>query len=220
MNNTVPVILRRAGIATLLGATLLVPAGSTGAAGIFYSGRATVLTATVSAVVLQPRIVVGDTGNLEPAGGTRDATSVAISVPGLVQVQTGTFSAYTSGASGTSASSASLQKVHVNVAGLLQVDAGVVDADSSAECKPGMARSFNASSTVAKLAINGMVISVQPNTTITIPIPAVGAVTINEQVKTGAGISVNAIHITASALGLAGADLVIGHAESGIGACP
>jgi hypothetical protein len=222
MNKNAKAVLARISIAGLLGATLIGTAGSANAAGIYYSGRATVASVTVSAVVVQPKIVIGDTGELEPTGATRDATAVSINVPAAVaQVTAGTFSAYTSGASGSSASSTALQKVHVNVAGLLQVDADVVDADSSAQCNAGAARSFNAHSSVAKLVINGLAVAnIQPNTTVTIPIPLVGAVTINEQTKSGASIAVNAIHIKASALGLAGADIIIGHAESGIGACP
>src|SRR5579859_594238 len=164
MNKTEKIILSRTGIAGLLGAAML-GAGSANASAIVYSGRATVANVTATLVLLNPKVVIGDTGELDPSGATRDATSAAVTVPAPIVVQTGTLSAYTSGTGKVSASSAAVQKVHLNVAGLLQVDADAVDAASSAQCTAGKTSSLHGSSSVARLTINGILINaaVQPN---------------------------------------------------------
>jgi hypothetical protein len=211
-----------ASIAGLLVGLLSGWQGAAAAAGpVTYSGRATVINATATVVLLQPKVVIGDTGELEPFGTARETAAANVTVPFPIMVQVGTISASTVGSRAVSTSSAAVQTVLVKVFGL-SITADAVDANTSAKCHGLLPVSTSGTSDVTNLRINGQLINlaVQPNVTITIPIPLVGSVTLNEVRKVDANtIAVNAIHVVGSALGLAGADIVIGHAESGIKNC-
>ena len=189
---------------------------------VLYSGRATVLRATVNVLTSTTKILLADTGELDSNGGTKDATVVTFDNPPPLEVHSKTAHAITSGASNVSASTAAVEKLLVNVGGALKIRADVIEADSFAECHQHTGTvSVHGTSNITNLTINGTPINVAspPNSKITIP--GVATIIINEQTHPDVNtIVVNAVHITVpGVLGAVSADIVISHAESDITTC-
>jgi len=207
MRSDVTPIAVRAAIALLL-ATVL-GASTTARAAVSFSGRA--FGAKVILVNPQPNtIVFSDTGDLPSSGGTLSATLLSIALGNTLSSQT--ITASTSG-SGTVAQSSAHQQTVVAFQGQpAQVTADVVEAHSTATCSGA-----SGSSVVTNLTFGGqaVVVSGQPNQTITIP--SVATLVINEQTSVAGNpnITVNALHLT---LGT-GDQVILSSAHSDI-ACP
>ncbi len=188
---------------------------------VLYAGRATVLRANVNLLTSNTKVLLADTGELDSSGGTKDATVVTFRNPPPLKVQSRTASAITSGADNVSASSAAVEKLLVDT-GSLKVTARVIQANSRAECDPESGTvSVHGSSTIVNLRINDQLIPVSDEPNSTTVIPGVATVIINERFRPDVNsIVVNAVHIIVpGAPGVANADIVISHAESGILIC-
>src|SRR3989449_2615150 len=193
---------------SLLLSLLSWPAQSASANNTTFSGRATVVDATVLGI----RTVISDTGPLPPSGGAQDATLLSASVPGLLTAEV--LHASTVGQGQRSSSEASVANVTLTVGGNT-ITAGLLQARATAECHNGMA-SVSGSSDIVGLVINGqsIVVSGQPNQTISLPLG--GRVIINEQTSSASGnngdITVNALHVVVEGV----ADVIISSAHADI----
>jgi len=177
--------------------------------GATFSGRATVVSATVP--LTGTTIVVSDTGALPQSGGALEASLLDVSVPGLLTAEVAHAS--TVGQGNRSSSEASVANL-VLTAGGNTIGADFLMARATAACGPGGA-SASGSSELAALTINGqqIVVSGAPNQTIMLP---VGKVVINEQTSNGTGdITVNALRVTVTDV----ADVIIASAHADI-TCP
>ncbi len=180
-----------------------------------YSGRATVVQATVLGGAPIAPITLVDAGPLSSSGGADEQSLLDANVPGLLSAEV--LHAATSGQGSRSSSEASVAELSVTAGGYT-VSAGFLMARAEAKCTDGSA-SVSGSSEIARLGINDgineqtIVVSGAPNQTITLP--RGGRVIINERQVAPGDITVNALHITVDGI----ADVVVSSAHADIG-CP
>ena len=189
-----------------------------------YSGRATVLEATVLGLPIR----ISDTGPLPETGGEREFTLLDVSVPssetgGVLGAGAVAAHAATVGQGDRSRAEASVAELSLTVSGNT-IAAGFLMSRAEAVCQAGDA-DISGSSEIAALVINGqeIVVSGAPNQTIDLPN---GQIIINEQSRTRSGergdITVTALHvITKDPFGNPLADVVIArsHADVTCGRC-
>lgn len=175
-----------------------------------YSGRATVVQATVLGGAPIAPITLVEAGPLPSSGGAEKETLLEANVAGLLTAEV--LHAATFGRGSRSSSEASVAELSVTAGGN-SVSAGFLMARAEARCTDGSA-SVSGSSEIARLGINGqtIVVSGAPNQTITLPN---GRVIINEQQSAPGDITVNALHIIVDGI----ADVVVASAHADIG-CP
>jgi hypothetical protein len=169
-----------------------------------YSGRATVVQATV--LGLSTTLV--DAGPLPPSGGAAEASLLNASVPGLLTAEV--LHATTVAQGNSSQSEASVAELALTVGGN-SISAGLLEARATAMCTDAGATA-SGSSDIATLSVNGQTIAVSgaPNQTVSLPN---GRLIINEQTSAGPGdITVNALHIIVDGI----ADVVISSAHADI----
>ncbi len=170
-----------------------------------YSGRATVLQATV--LGFSP-VVLADAGPLPPSGGAEEASLLNASVPGLLTAEV--LHASTVGQGNASRSEASMAELSLTVAGNT-ISAGLLQARATAACRDGGATA-SGNSDIATLSVNGQSITISGAPNQTVPLP-VGEVIINEQMSNGAGdITVNALHVKVPGA----ADVIVSSAHADI----
>lgn len=179
-----------------------------------YSGRATVVSATVLGV----GATICDTGDLPDSGGCLEASLISTSVAGLVSAEV--CHATCVGQGHYSRSEASLAELSLSVAGNT-ISAGLVMARANATCDDSGNADASGCSELASLSVNGTGIQIsgavnQQN------VAFQGlTITINEQVKVVDGncaeITVKALHVVAtSILGVTLADISICTAHADI----
>jgi hypothetical protein len=175
-----------------------------------YSGRATVVQATVLGGAPIAPITLVEAGPLPSSGGADEKALLEANVPGLLTAEV--LHAATSGRGSRSSSEASVAELSVTAGGN-SVSAGFLMARAEAKCTDGTA-SASGSSEIARLRINDqtIVVSGAPNQTIALPN---GRVIINEQQGAPGDITVNALHIIVDGI----ADVVVASAHADIG-CP
>jgi hypothetical protein len=175
-----------------------------------YSGRATVVQATVLGGALIAPITLVDAGPLTSSGGADEKSLLEANVPGVLTAEV--LHAATSGQGSRSSSEASVAELSVTAGGN-SVSAGFLMSKAEAKCTDGTA-SASGSSEIARLGINGQTIAVSgaPNQTIALPN---GRLIINEQQGAPGDITVNALHIIVDGI----ADIVVASAHADIG-CP
>lgn len=221
-------IMRRLTFLGLLSALLLMPAltvfsqdggngkkknGGAGAGGAqvvatTYSGRATVLKATVAGVVT----TVCDTGELPSSGGCLEASVLNSSVGGLVTGKV--CHASTVGQGHCSKAEASMESLSLTV-GLYTINCGFIMTRANAQCAEDGTASATGWQEMVACSVNGNGIASngEPNQE---NVNFLGLkIVINEQIKTVDGncasITVNGLHITLKdpLLGTVLADVVI-----------
>ena len=172
-----------------------------------YSGRATVVQATVLGV----STMLVDAGPLPPSGGAEHASLVNATVPGLLTAEV--LHAATVGQGNASRSEASVAELALTVAGN-SIAAGFLEARAVAVCGDNGAAA-SGSSDIAALTVNGQTIAISgmPNQTVTLPN---GRVIINEQTPGTGAITVNALHVIVDGV----ADVVISSAHADIACQP
>ena len=179
--------------------------GSSATSATSYSGRATVVQATL--LTLAPVTLV-DAGPLPPQGGAEQASLLNASVPGLLTAEA--LHASTIGQGNASRSEASVAELALTIGGN-SVSASFLEARATAMCTDAGATA-SGSSDITALSVNGQTIAISgaPNQTVALPN---GRVIINEQTSAGAGdITVNALHVVVDGV----ADLVISAAHADI----
>ncbi len=178
-----------------------------------FSGRATVVDATVGTSLVSVRTVISDTGPLPSSGGAEEATLLDASIPGLLTVEV--LHASTVGQGNGARSEASVANL-VLTAGGHSVSADFLMARAQAVCTPD-GTVVSGSSEIVGLFIDGFPVTVtgKPNQTVELPLGA-GEVVINEQSSsTGSDITVNALHVVVYGV----ANVVISSAHADV-VCP
>jgi hypothetical protein len=182
--------------AILLVALLLAQAASpsqASAASNTFSGRATVVDATVAG----QQIVLADTGPLPSSGGALEASLLEADVPGTLSVQV--LHAATVAQGDNSRAEASVADLALAVGGN-SVTASFVRASAHAMCT-GSKASVSGSSELVALTVNGQSTAVTGAVDQTVPLPGGGSVVINEQTTgtsasgSGGDITVTALHV-------------------------
>jgi len=214
--------IKRAGLAGALFAGLLAWHAVATAHDVTYSGRATVLRATAQLLTSSTRISLADTGEIDPTGTTRDATVVSFSNPPPLAVASRTARAIASGASGTSAATAAVEKLIVSLPGL-KISADVIESSTRAVCdQTTQTVKAGGGSRIVNLVINDQVITPPPRPNTKIEIPNVATVILDERRRPDVNsIVVNAIHVIVPGLpNVVKADIIVSRSESGILSCP
>jgi hypothetical protein len=164
--------------------------------------------------VLNGTIVVGPlpTSTFPPGGA---ATTVPIHVPGILDVPT--LNASTGGSTANGSSTATGSAAHVGVLGTLLTGYAISATAISATCTDNAPSVPTGSTTVANLKVGtNSVLNVTLSSSdapISLNIPNVASVVVNEHSFSGGVLTINALHITL--LGARAADIIIGHVTCG-----
>lgn len=193
-----------------------------------YSGRATGVRLAV-ATLLPPSSVatiVSDTGPLPTSGGNIAVTTAGVNVAGLLS--TGLVTSNTSGGiqggnGDTSQSDSTVNQLSASLVGAVTIDATLVQSNTQCQCNASPPPvTCSGGSVVAGLAVSvagnpiDITVSGQPNQVVTLPL-GLGSIIINEQLSAGPGdLTINALHVLLTPVGLASTDLVIAHSHSDI----
>jgi hypothetical protein len=185
-----------------------------------YSGDAKVIDIQANVLgVLQPHIVVSDTGPLPSTGGSQSASLLTVSNPPPVALSAVVAGANTMGSGNEASSFATVAQLSLNIKDLVALSAGVLQSSTKAECVNGQPVLTGSSYlAVAAIRVDGgdpivLPVAPPPNTTLDLGIVKL---VLNEQIKTGNSITVNAVHLTLNAPPVATADVVISHTHSDI----
>jgi len=204
-----------AGMVLLLG---LAGPGAAFASSVVYGGQATAVSAQANVLTTKLKVVLSDTGALDPSGKPRDATAVTLNNPPPLQIEAKTLAAHTEGGNNAATSDSEVQTLLIGLPGLT-IKAGVVEAWSQAACDNGNLV-LGGGADVVSLSINGKAYAVGNTPNQKIAIPGVATITIDEQIRTADSITVNAIHVSLPGVpGVLSADVVIAHAESSLDNC-
>src|SRR2546430_11577205 len=155
-----------------------------------FGGRATVVQANGLGIV---PIVLSDTGNIDSAGGAKDASLLNVSVPGLLLGEV--LHATAIGGGGSSRSEASIANLNLTVAGNT-ISADFVMGRANAFCgSPGT--TVNGITEVHGLVVNCQSIGVTGFANQIVSLPGGGSIVINEQTGSysSGSIQVNALHV-------------------------
>jgi hypothetical protein len=200
----------------------VVPAAQAAPASVGFTGNAYGTAATVGGLVVSgPTAPVG-LGCLTPAGANLSNTLATVAVPGLVNAgaidtTATTFENATSAGDTTTATIGAVNLLN----GAIKVNA-IKASSSTTKTAAGVAVSPNDSG-IAGLVINGkQVLNLHPN--LTIPVPGIGRVVVDEQQKVvtanSVSFTVNALDIVITATNIkgvaTGTRIIVGHAMSGL----
>jgi hypothetical protein len=191
-----------------------------------YSGDATGVNLGVTTAVPASQVVtiVSDTGFLPTSGGNISVTTASVNIPGVLT--TGVVTSNTSGGlpggnEDTSQSSSTVNNLNASLIGAVTISATVVQSNTLCQC--GLSTvSCTGGSVVTNLAVvaGGIPVAITitgaPNQVVTLPL-SLGSIIINEQLSATPGdLTVNALHVFLTPVGLASTDLVISHSHSDI----
>lgn len=188
-----------------------------------FSGRATGVRLHVTTLIPPSNVstIVSDTGFLPHSGGNISVTTAATNVPGVLS--TGVVMSNTSGAGDTSHSDSTVNNLNASLIGAVTISATILQSNTTCQCSvtpPPV--TCTGGSVVADLAVVAAGIPVDititgaPNQVVVLPL-GLGTIIINEQTSAGPGdLTVNALHVLLTPLGLASTDLVIAHSHSDI----
>jgi hypothetical protein len=192
-----------------------------------YSGRATGVRLATSTLVPQSNLatLVSDTGFLPTSGGIIGTTIASVNIAGTLT--TGVVTSNTSGGTpggnaDTSQSNSTVNNLSASLVGNVQISATLVQSSTQCACGVTPPVSCSGGSVVTNLnvVVAGVpvviVISGAPNQVVVLP-GGIGSITINEQVSAGAGdLTVNALHVVLTPIGLASTDLIVASSHSDI----
>jgi hypothetical protein len=191
-----------------------------------YSGDATGVRLGVTTAVPASQVVtiVSDTGFLPKVGGNISVSTASVNVPGVLS--TGIVTSNTSGGipggnEETSQSNSTVNNLNASLIGAVTITATILQSNTLCQCSL-TTPSCSGGSVVTGLsvAVGGVPISITilgtPNQIVLLPL-GLGSIIINEQFSAGTGdITVNALHVILTPVGLASTDLVIAHSHSDI----
>jgi hypothetical protein len=185
------------------------------------TGRAYGLTATASllGIPLLNLPPTPDTGAISTTSSSTTTTPCQAALTTPVTAHVLCANVTTLADPGESTAAASLADASVPIAGIPTITVRAVQSTSTTTCAGS-----TGTTTIAYLAVGGTVViasptSIPPNTGISI---AGLTLVLNEQIPvTGpdTGLTVNAVHVSASVLGLVQANVVVASSESDIGGC-
>jgi hypothetical protein len=191
-----------------------------------YSGRATGVDLSVSTLIPLSHVstIVSDTGFLPTSGGNIAVSTTSVNVAGVLS--TGVVTSNTSGGlpggnEDTSQSDSTVNNLSASLIGAVTINATLIQSNTMCQCGLGTV-SCTGGSTLTNLAVVAAGIPVvinitgAPNQIVNLPL-GLGSIIINEQISAGSGdITVNALHVLLTPLGLASTDLIVAHSHSDI----
>ncbi|HEX4862818.1 MAG TPA: ice-binding family protein [Acidimicrobiales bacterium] len=177
-------------------------------------------TATLNGIPLVNVPPTPDTGAISTTSSSSTSTPCVASLGGLVSAHVLCANVTTVAFPGKSTATASVADATVAITAIPTITLRAVQSTSTTTCGGS-----TGTTTIAFLKVGSTVVisaptNVAPNTKITV---GVVKLILNEQipfVDPDAGLTVNAVHATVSALGLAQTNVVIASSESDIGNCP
>jgi hypothetical protein len=196
----------------VLGATLsalAVPAVASANPTNIQSGRAFDITTSV----LGAKLTIGpDTGLISTPNSSNTSLSAGSASSPLISGSLLDASVKTT-ANESAQSKATIAQTTITLPGLPTISGTLITAQSSASCRAH--GTVLGSSLGGSLTVNGTTypIASPPNTKIPL---GIGTIIINEQVKAGNSLKVNAIHVAVPLLGI---DVVVASAFSGVSNC-
>jgi hypothetical protein len=190
-----------------------------------YSGRGTgvSLRQTTLSPASSETVLVSDTGFLPHSGGNIFTSTAGASVLGLLS--TGVVTSNTSGGlpggdEDTSQSDSTVTNLNVNLVGGVSIGATLLQSNTQCECSVSNTASCSGTSQVLNLAVTtplgplAVTVTGAPNQAVVLPL-GLGTIIINEQISASSGdLTINALHVLLSPLGLASTDLVVAHSHS------
>jgi hypothetical protein len=186
------------------------------------TGRAHGLTASASLAGIQLVDVapLPDTGHVSTTSTSTTSVPCTATLSGLVSAHVLCAQVATTEFPGKSVATASVDDTTVGITGIPVITLQTVKSTSTTTCAGS-----TGSTTIASLKVGGTVViaeptAIAPNTTVNV---GVVKLVLNEQVpfsSPDAGLTVNAVHITVNALGLAKTNVVLASSESDVGNCP
>jgi hypothetical protein len=161
-----------------------------------------------------------DTGPVSTTSSGTTSVPCVASISGLVSSHTLCAQVTTTAFPGRSAAAASVDDTTVGITGIPVITLRTIQSTSTTTCAGS-----TGTTTIAFLQVGGTVVisqptNVAPNTTVNV---GVVRLVLNEQTPITSpdnGLTVNAVHITVNALGLARTNVVLASSESDIGNCP
>jgi hypothetical protein len=186
------------------------------------TGRAYGLTATATllGIPLVNVVPIPDTGHVSTTSSSTTSTPCVATLNGLVSAHVLCANVTTVASPARSTASASVADAAVGIPNIPTITATVVQSTSTTTCGGS-----SGTTTIDYLKVGSTVVIahrtvVGPNTTVTV---GVVSLVLNEQIAftiPDKGLTVNAIHATVNAAGLAQTNIVVASSESDIGDCP
>lgn len=187
------------------------------------TGRAYGLSANATAVLgtvlvnVQP---TPDTGFISTTSSSTTSTPCVATLSGLVSADVLCANVTTVGFPGKSTASASVADARVGIVGIPTITMRVVKSTSTTTCGGSAGTTTIDFLQVGNTVVIAVPTQVAPNTTINV---GVVKLVLNEQISFSTpdkGLTVNAVHATVNAPGLAKVDVIIASSQSDIGNCP
>jgi hypothetical protein len=192
-----------------------------------YSGRGTGVRLQLNTTVpaSSTSTIVTDTGFLPTSGGNIATSTANVNLVGLLT--TGVVSSSTSGGlpggdAETSQSVATVNNLGATLAGGVGITATLIKANTQCQCSLANVASCSGDSLLTNLAVTTplgpLALTVDGSVNQTVPLPlGLGTLIINEQTSANSGdLTINALHVILTPIGLARTDLVVAHAHSDI----
>jgi hypothetical protein len=187
------------------------------------TGRAFGLSANATAVLgtvlvnVQP---IPDTGFISTTSSSTTSTPCVTTLSGLVSADVLCANVTTVGFPGKSTASASVADARVGIVGIPTITMRAVKSTSTTTCGGSAGTTTIDFLQVGSTVVIAVPTQVAPNTTINV---GVVKLVLNEQVPFSTpdkGLTVNAVHATVNAAGVAKVDVIVASSKSDIGNCP
>ncbi|WP_084258993.1 vWA domain-containing protein [Microtetraspora malaysiensis] len=186
------------------------------------TGRAYGLTADASLAGIQLVSIAPtpDTGHISTTSTSTTSVPCTAALSGLIIAHTLCAKVATTEFPGKSVATASIDDTTIGITGIPVITVKTINSSSTTTCAAS-----SGTTTIAFLKVGNTVViaeptNIQPNTTVNV---GVVKLALNEQTPfttPDTGLTVNAVHITVDALGLAKTNVVLASSESDIGNCP
>jgi hypothetical protein len=186
------------------------------------TGRAYGLTATATLLgaPLVNVVPIPDTGHISTTSSSSTSTPCVAALSGLVSAHVLCANVTTVASPSRSTASASVADATVGISTIPTITTNVVNSTSTTTCGGSTGTTTIAYLKVGTTVVIAQPTAVAPNTQITV---GVVSLVLNEQIAfttPDKGLTVNAIHVKVTALGLAQTNVVVASSESDIGNCP
>ncbi len=186
------------------------------------TGRAYGLTADASLAGIQLVDIAPtpDTGDISTTSTGATSVPCTATLSGLISAHALCAKVATTEFPGKSVATASIDDTTIGITGIPVISVKTINSSSTTTCAGS-----TGATTIAFLKVGNTVViaeptKIQPNTTVNV---GVVKLVLNEQIPfttPDKGLTVNAVHVTVNALGLAKTNVVLASAESDIGNCP
>lgn len=186
------------------------------------TGRAYGLTASASLAGLQLINIARtpDTGPVSTTSSGSTSVPCTATLSGLISAHALCAKVVTTEFPGKSEATASIDDTTIGITGIPVISLKTIKSSSTTTCSGSSGTTTIASLKVGNTVVISAPTNVAPNTTINV---GVVKLVLNEQIPfttPDEGLTVNAVHVTVNALGLAKTNVVLASAESDIGNCP